>query len=316
MKDMKSDDVFERRWLEEQIQKYYKTELSERIATAGPRRGELLSESTKQGALTAISSFFKANYVPLTKLNVRKRAYRVTKDYWFTLDDIRAMCEVAAPWERAYLLTMLSLGLRRGDILWLEWRDVWPFIADADDEVVGPLELFTEKYQIMARSFLSSDAMSALKRLHAYQVERDRLGKFIFRNAEDSAYDEDHLSRRLKILFKRADRKSRGLTVRSHGLRKMLYNELKNVGAPVDVRNMIVGKRVSEDIATYVNDGELKKWFIMVLPRISISEPHPETAKKLHDRMVKLERTVIEQKEQIDELSSTLKLIYDSLGKR
>ena len=120
-------------------------------------------------------------------------------------------------------------------------------------------------------------------------------------------------SRRLKILFERAGRVNRGLIVRSHGLRKMLYNELKNVGTPVDVRNMIVGKSVSEDIATYVNDDELKKWFIMVLPRISLSEPRPETAKELRDRIGKLERMVIEQKEQIDELSSALKLIYERL---
>jgi len=291
MSDMKSDDVFERRWIEEQIQRYYKTELSERLATAGPRRGEPISESTKQGALTALASFFKANYVPLTKLNVRKKAQRVTKDYWFTLEDVRAMCEVAARWEKAYLLTMLSLGLRRGDILWLEWRDLWPYIAEVEEgEVVGPLDLFTEKHQIVANSFLSPDAVKALKQLRAYQAERKRLGKFIFRNSTDTAYDEDYLSRRLKTLFSRAGRKSRGLTVRSHGLRKMLYNELKNVGTPVDVRNMIVGKSVSEDIATYVNDDGLKKWFLLALPRISISEPKPETTQELRERIGKLEK--------------------------
>jgi len=314
MDDLKNDDIIRRRWVEEQVQRYYKTELTDRKATAGPRCGEPISESSRQGALTAVASFFKANYVPLTKLNVRKRAPRVTKDYWFNLEDIRAMCEVAASWEKAYILTMLSLGLRRGDILDLLWKDIWPFIADAEEgDIVGPLDLLTEKYGIVARSFLSPDAVRALKQLRAYQGERGRLGKFVFRNSEDVAYDDDHVNRRIKILFNRAGRKNRGLTVRTHGLRKMLYNEMKNVGVALDVRNMIVGKSVSEDIATYVNNDELKKWFVMVLPRISISEPRPETAKELHDRMAKLERIVIEQREQIDDLSSTLKLIYDRL---
>ena len=58
--DVKSDDIITRRWAEEQVQRYYKSELSTRLATAGPRKGEPISESTKQGAITAIASFFKA----------------------------------------------------------------------------------------------------------------------------------------------------------------------------------------------------------------------------------------------------------------
>ena len=295
MEDLRSDDIIQRRWVEEQVQRYYKTALAGRVATAGPRRGEPVGEATKQGALTAIASFFKANYVPLTKLNVRKKAARVTRDYWFTTDDVRGMVEIGSALERAYILVMLSLGFRRGDILWLTWMDLWPFMADAgEEEVVGPLDLFTEKHGVVARSFLSPEAVQALRRLRDYQKERGRLGKYVFRNAEDTAFDEGHMNRRLKILFKRAGRVSRGLTVRSHGLRKMLYNELKNEGAPVDVRNMIVGKSVSEDIAAYVNDDELKKWFIKVLPRISMGEPKPESAAELKKRIKDLEARVAE----------------------
>jgi len=295
MEDSRRDDILQRRWVEEQVQRYYKTALATRVAKAGPRKGEPIGESTKQGALTAVASFFKANYVPLTKLNVRRKPARVTRDYWFTMDDVRGMCAVGSTLERAYILVMLSLGLRRGDILWLTWMDVWPYMADAEKgEVVGPVDLFTEKHGIVARSFLSPEAVKALRYLRAYQKERGRLGKYIFRKVEDKAFDEDHMNRRLKILFKRAGRVSRGLTVRSHGLRKMLYNEMKNEGAPVDVRNMIVGKTVSEDIAAYVNDDELKKWFIKALPRISLEEHGPETVTELKKRIKELESRVVE----------------------
>jgi len=225
---------------------------------------------------------------------VRRKPARVTRDYWFTLDDIRGMCDVGSMLERAYILVMLSLGLRRGDILWLTWMDVWPYMADAErGKVVGPIDLFTEKHGVIARSFLSPEAVKALRYLRAYQKERGRLGKYVFRNREGTAFDEGHMNRRLKILFKRAGRVSRGLTVRSHGLRKMLYNEMKNEGAPVDVRNMIVGKTVSEDIAAYVNDDELKKWFIKALPRISLGGSDSETVTKLKKRIKELESRLV-----------------------
>ncbi|MCK4582543.1 hypothetical protein KAU18_04440, partial [Candidatus Bathyarchaeota archaeon] len=50
------------------------------------------------------------------------------------------------------------------------------------------------------------------------------------------------------------------------------------------------GKSMSEDIAAYVNDDELKKWFLKVLPRISLGEPRPESAALLRKRIEKLEQ--------------------------
>lgn len=290
MDDLKSDDIMRRRWMEEQIQRYYKSALTRRLATAGSLKGQPISESTKQGALTAIASFFKNNYVPLTKLKVRKKAPRITQDYWFTTEDLRAMHDVAAPWEKAYITTEVSLGSRRGDTLWLIWNYIWPHIVDVEEiAVVGPLHLVTEKHSIEARPFLSPDATKDLKYLRAYQVERGRLGKYVFSNPRGEPYNENHINSRLKILFKRAGRNSRGLMVKTHGLRKMLFNELKNVGCPLDVRKLIVGKSVSEDIKTYIRDDELKKWFLKVLPRISISEPTPETSVQLNEKIEYLE---------------------------
>jgi len=305
-----SGEIQVRRRLEERVKEYYKTSLNQRIALSGARKGQLVSDSIKMGALTAISSWAKNNYADLTKLNIKRKTRRVTRDYWFTLDDIRAMCGVATPIMRAYILTELALGLRRGDCLFLEWEDLWLEVSTAPEgEIVGPLRIFTEKYQVEARPFLTSDAVKALKNLRYYQEERGTLGAYVFEK-NSKPLSGDHVNRRLQVLFKRAGLESQGRTVRTHGLRKMLFNEMKNVGVPVDVRKMIVGKSVSEDIATYVSDDELKKHYSSVLPRISIMEPRPEV---MSDIRREFEERIRDQASEIRDLREGLRKIMEIL---
>jgi len=90
----------------------------------------------------------------------------------------------------------------------------------------------------------------------------------------------------------------------------MLFNEMKNVGVPVDVRKMIVGKSVSEDIATYVSDDELKKHYSSVLPRISIMEPRPEV---MSDIRREFEERIRDQASEIRDLREGLRKIMEIL---
>ena len=311
LEQMRSDETKTRRRMEDLLQEYHKSALSERKVSSGSRLGEPISDAMKISAVNSISSFFANNYAQMSKIKVPRRIKRATRDYWYTIDDIREMCEVAAPWEKAYILTHLSIALRISDILNLMWSDLWPYISDAKEgEVIGPLNNFTEKCGIEARSFLTPDAVKALKRLRAYQAERGRLGRYVFRNAEDQPLNINHVNRRLQILFKRAGRNSRGLSIKSHGLRKMLFNEMKNIGAPLDVRKIIVGKVVSEDIMAYINDDELQKWFLAALPRIAIEEPRPETA-------IELKKEIEELRERfgaaIEELQRTVRNLSKQL---
>jgi len=293
IEQLRSDEMKTRRWMEDKLQKYYKTELRERKVTEGSRKGEPISDSTKSSAINSVSSFFKNNYVKLEKINVPRRVKRVTRDYWFTIEDIRKMCEVASPWERAYILLHMSSGLRINDVTTLKWSDIYPYIVGTDEnKVVGPIPLNTEKANVETRTFLTPDCVKALKRLHYYQEERGKLGDYIFQNSNGNHLTADHVNRRIKILFKRAGRNSKGLTIRSHGLRKMLYNQMKNAGVPLDVRNMIVGNVVGESIKAYVNENELREMFLRVLPAISISKPQVESAEELRKRISNLEKLV------------------------
>jgi len=292
MEQLRDDDMATRRWMEERLKEYKKSVLSSRLATRGPRIGQPISDSSVNHYIVGIASFFRRNYVRLTEVPIKRRPRRVIKDYWFKRGDLKAMHEVASPWERAYITTELTLGFRRWDSVSLKWSDVWPYIVEAEGEAVGPVVLYTEKYDVESRSFFSPDSIKDLKRLRVDQNRTGRLGAYIFRRGdEDIPIDDAHANRRIQILFKRAGLESHGLTVRSHCLRKMLFNELKNVGAPVDVRKIIVGKVVGEDIRAYTDD-EVKQWFLKVLPRISLEEIVPESAKELRRRIDELERQV------------------------
>lgn len=313
IKQTRNDEMKVRRWMEDKLQEYWKTELSERTVLGGIRKGKTLSDSMKASAINSVASFFKNNYAKLEKINVPRRVKRVTRDYWFTIEDIREMCEVASPWERAYLLLHMSSGLRINDVVTLKWDDLWPYIAEVNEgKLVGPIPLNTEKWNIETRTFLTPDTVNALKRLHYYQEEREKLGDYIFQNSNGNHLDTHHVNRRIKILFKRAGRNSGGLIIKSHGLRKMLYNLMKNAGVPVDVRNMIVGKAVSEDIKAYVNEDNLREMFERVLPAISITNPQIESAEELNARVSGLETLV---KAQASEIATSEGRIRDMMFK-
>lgn len=305
---IKSDDMKVRRWVEDKLQEYYKTGLSERKVERGKREGEAVSDSTKASAINSVSSFFARNYYQLGKIEVPRRIKRVTKDYWFTIEDIREMCEVASPWERSYLLTQLSSGLRINDVVSLKWADLWPYIKNSDKAgVVGPIPLATEKANIETKTFLTPDCVDALKKLHYYQEEREKLGEYVFKNSNGNHLRDAHVNRRIKILFKRAGRSSGGLVIKSHGLRKMLYNIMKNSNIPVDVRNIIVGKAVDESIRAYVNGDNLREMFMRILPAISISKPQIESAEELKTRISGLETLVKAQASEIIIFESRIK---------
>lgn len=317
LEQLRSDDKKERRWMERTLQKYYKGALAERLVTQGPRKGEPISAAMKAAAINSVASFFANNYARLEKIKVPRRIKRATRDYWFTAEDLREMVAVAQPWARAYITLHVSLGFRIADVLALKWDDIWPYIADIpEDEVVGPIPFDTEKAGIESCSFITQDAVKALKRLRTYREEFGNVGQYIFQNSNDGAIKSDYVNRRLKTLFKRAGRDNRGLVVKSHGLRKMLYNTLKNVGTPVDVRNIIVGKAVSEDIRTYIRDDDLKKWFMKAVPIISIEEPRPQMANELKKEIEELRdrfgTTIEELQKTVKNLTRRIKTMEES----
>jgi len=208
---LKSDDQLIRRQHEELVTKF----VSELQSQGAP-------PNTVKTAVAGIRSFYNSNYVDLTTIETPRgicvRTVRIP-----LREDLRAVCEVAEPMTKAYILCAKDSGLSISDLLELDLNLESPIYGTIRQQLKEGrcpihLQLVRGKTKVPHETFLGEDAIQSLRQLNPDNRVFQVTDKTI-RNRLDTASEKAGLKYHLK----------------PHSLRKFFsrYLELSGVNATV-----------------------------------------------------------------------------------
>lgn len=175
-----------------------------------------------------------------------------TRDHLLTISEVQEMAEVASLKEKI-VLEVLLLGLRVGDACRLEWSQ----FDVLDEEPPVEITIRTRKEGINAHTFVSEEFQEYLSK---YLPTLDKDKPYLLQSARKGHMSEDSLNWTLQELGKRANIRLRG-QLHWHCGRKLVLRTATSLGINQWSANMLVGKAVKKDIATYIQGVSLKKDF-------------------------------------------------------
>jgi integrase len=220
-----------------------------------------MAENTATVITTTARSFFAYYRVPLqfrkTEKAKLKEAKIVQEDYHFSIDDLKAMNEVADLTEKYVLLAGKSFGLRAGDFMRLTRGDLEAYISRETPISIG--EIQTEKEGVKAYPFIDADAKPVIQLMLAKMTREGRTKP----SDKILTYTEElQLTRVLKRLIEKAGINVGNKRVRFHCLRKFLIDHLSSYMSESKWKQ-IVGKKISE--GAYVSTETLRADYIRVM---------------------------------------------------
>lgn len=174
-----------------------------------------------------------------------------TRDHIISVGEVQSMAKYADLREQI-LLEVFLLGLRIGDVSTLRWKTF-----DVSGEAPIEILILTEKEEVIARSFISTEFKELLNK---YLDTIDKSIPYLFQSARNGHLTSKRINAIFKELGERAGIKSHGL-FRWHIGRKLFLRTCAELGINQWNAKMLCGKSVSPDIATYVNGVQLKQDF-------------------------------------------------------
>jgi len=182
-----------------------------------------------------------------------------TKDFVPKPQQYRQMYKVADDLRSKLILTMgKDLAWRIGDFVKIHKEQ----LPDLEQDAPIPFELITEKEDVIARSFLSSETVELLKQ-YLPTLPQDNL--YLFPSNKEKYIDPDTINRILRRLAKRANvRIPKNKRLRFHAFRKRFLSECANLRIDVNIAKILVGKDVAQDMLAYLSEVEHRKAFRIV----------------------------------------------------
>jgi site-specific recombinase XerD len=283
------------------------------------------SINTARTATLGLRQLFRYYQMPLL---MRKgtgvtRTVKTTKSFPLRIEHVRAMFNVADLRERVMLSMATDLALRMSDFIRIKKSD----LPDLNQDPPIPFEVMTQKEDVIATAFLSSETVELLKSyvVHLGQREKDRGqrarrrgGKlqenpYLFPSNGGKPITEERVNGLLKILAEKAQINTSGKSLTFHCFRKMFLSASIDSGIGLTAGKKLIGKAIPQSDDTYLTTVQLRTKFIQLKKFLTINQtPEPESEKKIEDlkdvvtglekdltRQEKITQTVTEKNVQI-----------------
>jgi integrase len=214
-----------------------------------------------------------------------------TKDFVPTPQQYREMFKVASDL-RAKLIISLGkdLAWRIGDFVKIKKEQV----PSLEQEPPILFELITEKEDVLAKSFISSESAELLKE---YLLTLTTKNPYLFPSNDEGFIDPDTINRTLKDLAEKSNvHIPQNKRLRFHAFRKRFLSTCANLSIDVNIAKILVGKDVESSMLAYLSEIEHRTAFIKVYDILKLTEipmrKTRESASELEKRLDELERLV------------------------
>jgi integrase len=293
--DLKSEDTFQRKRFERELEKFH-AHLKEQGSSTNSARTLCMG----------IRQFFRYYEVPITlrRGSEVSKAILTDKTYPLTIEDIRKMYAVADLKQRVMLSMAKDLALRIKDFVNIKKAD----LPDLSQEPPIPFDVMTGKEEVLAKGHLSAETVDVLK-VYLPTI-KDKANPYLFPTNGTNPMDEDTVGWNLKDLAKKA-----GIVVPErkrltfHAFRKLFISTGKNFNVDGDIVKALCGKSVDPSILTYMTTVQWREAFSKIAEALKIQQ----MPNRNHDRIGELEEKIEKLTEQNVLAMQTIELLTKRL---
>ena len=302
---LQSDNPQEKRKFERLVEKWHRSQLDydESVNTARNR-------------YVAIAQFLKFFDLDLNTAFIPSEVKKTKiseKDYPLTVEDVRAMYQIADLRGRAVLLMAKDLGLRLFDFRQLRVEQ----LPDLDSEPPISFNVDTRKEQVQTKGFLSAETVQVLKTyietLKARQCSYCRgrgcekckgTGKrpespYLWPSNGTHPLDEDSFGVWLKNLAEKAGIKTGNLQLSFGCFRKLVMRAAIETGVGLTAAKLMVGKAMAKSDETYIAKAKLDEAFKRLSKYLSVTGVE-EDKKPLQEIIVQQESEIANLRNRLD----------------
>jgi len=220
------------------------------------RKLQLNTAITKIGT---IRSFFNFNDLPLRfKRNDIPKVILKPHKFSLTIDHVRHMWHYANIWQKTIIIVAVETGLRVSDILALKKVDIENMLQQKPP---ANMEVQTRKEGVLARIHLSNEAMKILKLYLPTILNNECLFE----------KDVDTLNKAIQKLFRTAFPNIQA-KITFHDFRRLFISTATNLGVNEWHIKYMCGKKIPNDILTYLRNLDFEKKFLKIKSRLTIQQ--------------------------------------------
>jgi hypothetical protein len=243
---------------------------------------------TDRVKLTAVQSFFSHHRMDLKfKRGELEQPILTTRYYDIRLIDVKEAVKVCSLEEKWIVLGGKSLGQRVGVFAKIRKDEVKPLL---EEEPPVPIDIRTHKKNLWAHPCLDRDALEAAKELLAIRNKEEDNNPYLLKGKGDRPMTRDAINKAVRRVADKAHAVNpktwryveRGENLRFHQFRKFLNSSLQTAGIVKDVRNYVIGHKLSGTDRAYTADLRRKAYqdaeSYMIISRTST--PEMERVKK------------------------------------
>jgi integrase len=318
---LRSKNLQERRKFERLIEEWHREQLKNQA-----------SVNTARNRYVAVTQFFKFFDLDLNAAIIPsevKKTMISEDDYALTIEDLRAMYQVADLRGRAILLMAKDLGLRLSDFRMIRVQQ----LPNLDAKPPVPFNIKTQKEHVQARGFLSAETVQVLKPYRETLKDR-RCSYCRGRGCEhckgtgkrpESTYlwpsngahplDEDSFGVWLKNLAEKAGVETGSQKLTFHCFRRLVLRAAIETGVGLTAAKLMVGKAVAKSDETYIAKAKLDDAFQKLSKYLNVTGVEAPLQQELTKTIVKQQQEIADLKENVEDLTRRLNIITTELEK-
>lgn len=267
-----------------------------------------VSHNSAVSLSTHVRGFFAYHRDPL---KIRKgkiqRIEKAKRYHVFKQSELRDMVRVANVEEKPVILLGKDEGLRVGDFVSQKREPILEAYTDSSGEFPLEFEIETEKEGIVAVAHLMQETWTAL--LDYWKTVPE--SEYVF-PSNGGYISDDTANYAIKETWKRAYPDRQETKVRFHELRSFKMTCLSNAGVNTSCIKKMVGKKLSEDLATYLKGEDLRKAFMKAENQLRLTEM---LSTSNHETIAQLKEDLAEMALRLEKTERLNKILIERLEK-
>ncbi|MCJ7633452.1 hypothetical protein MUP77_13835 [Candidatus Bathyarchaeota archaeon] len=194
----------------------------------------------------------------------------------------------------------VQLGIRVGDFVSLKRKPILEAYKDSNGEFPLEFEIETEKEGILSVGHISKEVYDVLQLYWKTTLQSE----YVFPSNNDRVFiSEQRANDVLKNTWLKAYPDRKDVMIRFHELRSYKISALTNLGVNSWAIMKMTGKKVSQDISTYLTGLNLKELFMKGEQALNLTQSNNN---KNHERMDNLERENMELKTKLSKVENEI----------
>lgn len=302
-RSLESEDARERKKFELLVEEWHRTQLNTGV-----------SVNSARNRYVAVCQFFKFFDLDLKTSIIPSEVKKTViseRYYVLTVEDVKAMYQVANLRGRTILLMAKDLGLRLSDFRTIKVKQ----LPNLDAEPPIPFNIETRKEHVWTKGFLSTETAQTLRTYVETLKKRERSSPYLWPSNEKHPLDQDSFGIWLKKLAVRAGIKTANQSLTFHCFRRLLMRAAIETGVGLTAAKLMVGKAVMKSDETYIAKARLRDAFTKLSKYLNVTRVEAPSQPELAKTIVNQQHEIADLKETVSDLTKRLDVIEKEMDR-